>query len=103
LKSHKTLKDQHCSLIRDILLEYIQWPATKPFDIGNTCRKGIAKLKQQEKALREGDEAEWPLLLKKVFQDVQEINKDSESNGSLMRITPMAVLLACTGESPAQH
>eukprot|EP00347_Sterkiella_histriomuscorum_P003232 403365085 len=55
---------------------YKQWVDSNPFDIGITTRK----------ALYGGDGR-----ASTIFQKVQQFNASSQSNGSLMRITPLAV------------
>lgn len=42
-------------------------------------------------------------LFDKIFQGIDLENKDSESNGSLMRITPMAILFACSKMKVEEH
>ena len=65
-----------------IALMYKKWVDSRPFDMGNTTRSTIGTLATMK--------AEDPDLAKNVHAIASEKCK-SESNGSLMRATPMAV------------
>jgi ADP-ribosylglycohydrolase len=43
------------------------------------------------------------IKLTKILESVKEINSNSQSNGSLMRIAPMALFFALLEEDPANH
>lgn len=62
---------------------YGLWYESEPFDIGMTTRTGLKTL-----ANRQIPEAE---LVLKTFANVNRWNAGSQSNGSLMRSTPIAV------------
>jgi len=58
---------------------YAQWIKSKPFDIGNTCRAALFKANPKNPD---------PDLVKKAAAK----SKTSQSNGAMMRATPIAVL-----------
>lgn len=64
---------------------YGYWINSEPFDLGNTIRKGLKPLRDQSEKNGFGGWAEK--CADSAFKD----NQKSESNGGLMRITPLAV------------
>jgi len=67
---------------------YGKWLNSKPFDIGNTTIAALSGLSNKDS---NGDVTGWADLCKKTSK---ENNKNSESNGGLMRLTPLAVYCA---------
>ena len=62
-----------------IVKYYGMWYESPPFDIGHTTRVALCNASSHDPNAQ------------KVYDAAQELNKMSESNGSLMRITPLAV------------
>jgi ADP-ribosylglycohydrolase len=60
--------------IEEIAKSYIMWYKSNPFDIGNTCRTAFSS------------------SLDEMVENAKKYSKSSESNGSMMRITPIPVL-----------
>lgn len=77
-----------------IATEYMEWGKSNPFDIGITCRKGIDVL-ESLKVQR--------LDVKEILDRVKEVTGKSQSNGSLMRIAPMACFFALLQEDPEDY
>lgn len=86
---HKKLSEQRLDLVINIAREYLRWTESKPFDMGITCRNGLAVVESCIDLLKK-DPSKKESTMKQVFKNVMDINGKSESNGSLMRITPMA-------------
>lgn len=81
-------------MVMRIATEYMEWGKSNPFDIGITCRKGIdvlESLKVQK------------LDVKELLDRVKEVTGKSQSNGSLMRIAPMACFFALLQEDPEDY
>lgn len=68
----------------NIAMMYKMWYEDGPFDIGSTTRNGLEGLCSKEKLTPEQ-------LFKQAIHTVQGKNFKSQSNGSLMRCTPIAV------------
>lgn len=92
------LGSQKDALIQSIAKQYVKWATEgRPFDIGQTCAGAIRKLSK----LVEHESPEK--FVKLAFDQVRYVNEDSESNGSLMRITPMAVFASyMDGRAPPE-
>lgn len=77
--------------------EYLNWFESHPFDIGITCRKGLAEIATLfyvNKIDRSTKQFAFePAIAKSIAQQIKEsvysVSKDSQSNGSLMRLAPM--------------
>ena len=63
---------------KEIARFYAQWIKSKPFDIGNTCRKSLFKADPKN--------PNASIIKKEALK-----SKTSQSNGALMRVSPMAV------------
>ena len=66
---------------------YFKWITSPPFDIGNTCRNGLKPLLKYKHEI-DPDCKGWS---SQCIQAAKDANKNSTSNGGLMRITPLAV------------
>ncbi|GLI68067.1 hypothetical protein VaNZ11_012395 [Volvox africanus] len=66
----------------EVARKYGAWLESHPFDIGNTCRTAFS-------AVSHHTDAAGPLA--QVMRSQAQFSRDSKSNGSLMRITPLAV------------
>ena len=93
----RPLRQQHNTITANIAKSYSAWMDSKPFDIGITCRKGIAQIKKAFRSGQHFKEEELGGVLERMYSNIGRENKESESNGSLMRITPMAIFMACCG------
>lgn len=94
LDSKQPLAAQTEGIILKISEEYMEWGKSNPFDIGITCRKGIDVL-ENLKVQR--------LEVKELIARVKEVTGKSQSNGSLMRIAPMACFFALLQEDPEDY
>ena len=74
-KSEKNVID-----LNEIAKQYKRWMSSPPFDIGTTTANAFADLDSIDSD-----------FAKSVKSSSIESNADSQSNGSLMRITPMIV------------
>ena len=70
-----------------IAYHYFKWLTSPPFDIGATCFGGLKPLLKYKNE-KNPDCKGWSLQCRQIAGDV---NKNSCSNGGLMRITPLAV------------
>ena len=68
-----------------IAKEYLNWYYSRPIDIGMTTANGIRWIEQYLDEYPKGNE--FYILIDKVAQ----VNKSSQSNGWLMRATPLSV------------
>ena len=68
-----------------IAKEYLNWYDSDPFDIGMTTANGIKWIRRYLKKYPKGDN------FNKLINKVAEVNEGSQSNGWLMRATPLSV------------
>ena len=68
-----------------IAKEYLNWHDSDPFDIGMATASGIKWIKQHLNKYPKGNH------FNELIQKVDTKNKDSQSNGWLMRATPLSV------------
>lgn len=94
LDFNQPLANQTEGIVMRIATEYMEWGKSNPFDIGITCRKGIDVL-ESLKVQR--------LDVKEILDRVKEVTGKSQSNGSLMRIAPMACFFALLQEDPEDY
>lgn len=78
---------------------YVDWMLSNPFDVGNTCRRAFLITNKDKK---------YPGMKKVpmhscMMQKASEGNTLMESNGSLMRIMPMAIWSAGLSTSTIAH
>lgn len=78
-----------------LAFRYRDWYRSNPFDIGTTVKASISKLDTPTRELRD----DLTLVNREtrafdVKKTAKRVNKDSKSNGCLMRIAPMAVWMA---------
>lgn len=66
--------------LHEIIVQYGLWIKSHPFDIGNTTRNSLG-----------GTTSPYDGIVKKIRDTVEKKNKKSESNGCLMRCTPIGV------------
>ena len=66
--------------IENIAQSYSQWYKSKPFDIGGTCSKAFSTITKLNKSISN-----------KMMKNAAKFSFDSEANGALMRICPMAI------------
>lgn len=78
---------EHGLPLEDIAKNYVKWMHSAPFDVGNTCMQAfqVANKNMQYPGM------ENVSLHAYMMQNVIDANKSMESNGSLMRIMPMAI------------
>ena len=75
-----------------IAFRYRDWINSKPFDVGQTVRQAISKLSRETRELTD----ELKLVkretrAKDVKKTAKRMNKESKSNGCLMRLMPLIV------------
>jgi ADP-ribosyl-[dinitrogen reductase] hydrolase len=74
---------------RMLLLNYVEWFESNPIDIGNTTRNAFRGIRSQ----RLKNEKYYQFELNKNEENVRSLNSTSQSNGSLMRVYPIAIAL----------
>lgn len=78
-------------ILDDIANSYVQWFASLPFDIGNTCNRAFSPgffHKNNCSTFLSDDEYKLSNVL---MESSANTNMQSEANGALMRIVPMAI------------
>ncbi len=78
--------------IYEMLQAYAKWWASEPFDVGMTCSNAFELA--QSLVDGKGD-------IDSYLSEVASLNSESESNGALMRATPLAAWAAPVAEVPA--
>ena len=69
------IDEQHYQIIKNISEQYVEWLNLKPFDIGNTCKKGIRILKKHIDDIQNKNEAELKSLFHTIFEEIYIANK----------------------------
>lgn len=75
-------KASHGLPLEEIASNYVKWYLSRPFDIGNTCRRAFSVMDQKLHKIH---------LQNAMMQKSIVHNLPMEANGSLMRIVPMAI------------
>lgn len=83
-KTNKPFESQIDSLVRQAANNYIAWMNSNPFDIGNTCSSAFKALTKINPKVDDYDFVSEAC-------SVTMITQNSQSNGSMMRIAPMAI------------
>jgi ADP-ribosylglycohydrolase len=78
-----------------VCIRYKNWYESDPFDCGSTVRAALGALTRHWRDLSE----EWELIIRDsaardIYKVSQAVNMTSKSNGSLMKICPIAVWAA---------
>lgn len=75
-----------------VCIRYKNWYESDPFDCGSTVRGALGALTRHWRELSD----DWELIIREsaardIYKVSEAVNKSSKSNGSLMKICPMAV------------
>ena len=75
-----------------VCFRYKQWYNSGPFDCGSTVRGSLGALTRHWRELRD----DWTMIIretqsKDIYLVAEAVNNMSKSNGSLMKICPLAV------------
>lgn len=78
-----------------VCVRYKDWYESDPFDCGSTVRGALGALTRHWRELSD----DWELIIREsasrdIYKVSEAVNKSSKSNGSLMKICPMAVWAA---------
>ena len=74
---------------------YKNWLLSEPYDIGMTIKSALVRLTKTTRDLQDDLRLiQRPTTAKDVIKSTRKVNKDSISNGCMMRITPIIVWMA---------
>lgn len=98
------MKDQNCEIqlnMDKVCARYKDWYNSEPFDQGSTVRGALGALTRHWREL----DTDWSLIIREsgardIYKVAEAVNKQSKSNGSLMKICPIAIWAAEVIKNP---